>query len=393
MSSKLTVTAAFLVVWLGSVSGAAAAPGVECVLVEDGLVELDGLVDDWEGIESTRYGVGDGAFAARCAQTDREAFFLIEVADADVLRTGGARKASQDQLTMHVGANDRWSKLLVLPGTRGFEPVFRWNGRPLGKGVRALDSLQDRGWAVEVAVPLSRLANWGPSTGALRLRIDYRDRDGGGARVVTGRGALFFAGAVDAYESFRKQVGLGRPAIDRLVDLDGEPGVERLVVGKAFVGVLSNTYGYVQLPVASPDDVLDVKVVDLGGRGRASVITHVRQRGGGGSRDLVALWTATSAGTIQRMMAFEVRKAAQGNSIDNTWELVPRRSKGKRGRRGAGGGFDIVHRAGTATGWNGDNFVEVPATDARSILLPWGEQTSRVYHVEDGAAFGGEAAE
>jgi hypothetical protein len=118
-------------------------------------------------------------------------------------------------------------------------------------------------------------------------------------------------------------------------------------------------------------------------------VTEYREHGGGGSRDVVAVWALGANGSFARVLAVEVRKQLGGNSLANTWRLEPR--TGKRGKRLPG--QQLVVEAGEVVGWDEDSFDDVPPEDMRPILTPWAEQTTAVYYFENGQAFGGDPPE
>ncbi|RMH38967.1 MAG: hypothetical protein D6689_18025 [Deltaproteobacteria bacterium] len=381
----MAAIAAALALWspAGARAGAPRA-GVECALVEDGALEADGLLDDWAGIAAR----GDGV-RVRCAHSERTLYLAVEVADPDLVRTSpNPARANQDRLDVRIGADRWWTAISVLPGTRGFPPVYRWNGKRAPAAVRIADAAQRRGWAVEIAAPLALVRAWGPDTPKLAFSAAYRDR---GDRPVAGApalaGTLRFAGATDAYVALLRAAGLRRRdvRVDRLVDLDGERGVERVVIGGRVIGVVTRGYRYVALPVRSPEDVLHAQVVDLDGTGRHAIVTVHREYGNGGSRDVLAVWYLQPTGDLVRALAAEVRKQLGDRVLTNRWRLVPRGAR--RGRRARG--FELHIEAGDAVGWDATTFDDVPPEDMRPILTPWGEQTSAVFTFAGGQALGG----
>jgi hypothetical protein len=204
----------------------------------------------------------------------------------------------------------------------------------------------------------------------------YRDVDASGkGQPVELAGDLALAGAVDLTRAFLRAAKLDKSAIkvDVKADLGGAPGLERVMAGGTVVGVLAERFGFMTLPVACPNDVLRVEVKDLAGDGRASIITELRQKGGGGSRTIVAVWRWGGEARFDRVLAFEVAKERDGNRLTNKWSYVAR--KGKRG-------FDIRVEPGQAVGWDEDTWAEEPATDVRPILLPWEPKNRTVYRFD-----------
>lgn len=388
LRSKIAAFAAISAAY-ASPASAGTSLGVECVLVEEGMVEVDGILDDWGGIEAHTAGTEDAGVTIRCAQTDDYLFLAIHVRDESVIRTSKkARTKQQDTLVLQIGAGRAWSKLHVAPGTRGFEPAMLWRGKKVKAPVQVADSAQEDGWSVELGVPLKKLPAWGPGTPRLVYKLHYLDVDGGSDRSSFDvKGTIRFAGATEVYKSFMRQTKLKRRDVrlDKIANVDGERGVERVIAGGRVVGVLNDEYRYLTLPVQSTSDVLKVRVVDLGGEGRSSIITEYREHGNGGSRDVLAVWNVQSDGSFARTLALEIRKQLGDNVLTNDWKLEPK--QGKRGKTVPG--YDLVVTAGEVVGWDEDSYEDVPPEDMRAIITPWAEQTSAVYYFEGDQALGG----
>jgi hypothetical protein len=368
-------------------SAAVAKPvGVECALVEADGIEVDGMLDDWSGIDARDTGSDDAGFEIRCAQSEDRLFLALTVRDDSVIRTSkNAKRRDQDFLALSIGAGGAWSRLKVFPGTRGYEPIYTWRGGKVKAPAAVADSLQPNGWAVELGVPLTQLARWGRGTPRLRFAIDYVDRDDGKNKGrVKQTGTIRFAGSTAVYLSFMEQVRLSYKdkLIDTLVNIDGARGVERVIVAGKVVGVITDEYRYLTLPVQSASDVHKVKVVDLAGEGRASIVTHYREHGNGGSRDVLAVWNLQADGSFARSLAVEVRKQMGNNSLTANWRLQKR--KGKRAR-----GYELIVEAGEVVGWDEDSFDDVPPEDMQPIITPWAEETSATFHFEGDQAIGG----
>jgi hypothetical protein len=180
------------------------------------------------------------------------------------------------------------------------------------------------------------------------------------------------------------QIGRQRFRLDTFADVDLGKGAERIISASDVIGVLSDSFTFMKLPVSSPADVLSVKVVNFSGAGRSQIVAHYRQRGNG-IREIVGIWQV-GADQFEKLLAVEVKKQLGDRSITNRWSIEP---AGKY-RRGGGRGRDLVIEAGEAVGFDKANYREARATDANPILLPWGEQTSAVYYVEGGRLAGGE---
>src|SRR5258706_6277487 len=97
-------------------------------------------------------------------------------------------------------------------------------------------------------------------------------------------------------------------------------GKERFAAGGTVIGVLTDQFAYVALPVTAATDVREVKLLPLGKNGLQVVEAIVRQTGNGGSRDLLMLWTVWS-GQLQPLAQIEVRKQQGANVLESTWTL------------------------------------------------------------------------
>lgn len=394
MRIPVALTAAVLV-WSAAGATASADPAHTCERVEDELVEVDGLLDDWRGSRRTVLGGGkDLAAALRCAYDSSHLYLSLNIHDERILRTRKARTRSEDHLVLRLGPGNKALALQVFPGQGKVRGRIRLGGRKLPSWMQAAETLQRRGWSFELAVPLARVPGWSAATGEIAARIELHDADSSARQtiddVLTWTGRLEQSGQAQVMRSFLKATGLSRAdlRVDELAELDGRGSPERVLVGGRYVGVLTDRFVYMTLPVQSGEDVRRAQVVDLAGDGRAAIVVEYRQYGNGGSRDVVGVWYVDGAGAFSRALAFEVRKEAGGNVLASKWALVPRgkHRKGKRTRRGK----DILVEAGEPVGWDEDSYEEAPATDVQPILRPWEDRTSAVYWFEDGEARGGD---
>lgn len=373
------VVIAALAVAIGSSD--ALARGQICQRVASETMEVDGLLDDWSGFRKQTVGSGaDHSFALRCAYDDDNLYVALDVADDRVYRTGGAG----DSIRLRVRApGGSWLTIQALPGTRGFKPKYsapRW--------ATVADSQQPAGFSVEVGVPLAKLSRWSRTVPLLFGDIAFADADGserGGN--VRWRGKLHFSGAVAVYRQFVRTTGIGRQRfrLDTFADVDLGKGAERIISAGDVVGVLSDSFAFMKLPVSSPADVLSVKVVNFSGTGRAQIVAHYRQRGNG-TREIVGVWQLGS-GQFEKLLAVEVKKQLGDRSITNRWS-IEKAGIYRKARRARG--WDLVIEATEAVGFDEDNYREARATDANPILLPWDEQTSAVYYFDGDRLAGGE---
>jgi hypothetical protein len=377
--------------------------GHVCQAVEAGAVEVDAMLDDWRGLGDRaplRRGRGsdDSSFALRCAFDAERLYLAIEVRDDRLIRSAGRGARGQGgedvlRLSLRAGAGPAAWTMSYFPGTRGFK-ARRVGGGP----ARADDSLRDDGWQLEVGVPLGQVPGWAGSTPLLRGEVVYADAD----RADAGEDRLRFAGElhfsthVPALRGFlgHARLSVADLALDELAEIDGRPGNERVVAGGRYIAVLTDSFAFIELPIASPTDLERAELVDFDDDGRVSLLTHYRQRGGGGSREVVAVWTVAASGEIERALGFEVGLALGGRVLSNRWSLVPaglhradaRRSTARRGRRaGAARRLDILVEVGPQdnAGWDAASFARItPSPDTRPILTPWSERRAVVYYFE-----------
>lgn len=394
MKTLIALSAGALGLALGAAT-AAASPAHTCERVEDELVEVDGMLDDWRGSKRRILGRGkDLAAALRCAYDSSTLYLSLNIQDERILRTRKARTRSEDHLVLRLGPGKKALAVQVFPGHDKVPGRIRHGSRKVPSWMQAAETLQKRGWSFELAVPLARIPGWSASAGEIPALIEYHDADSSAAQaieeVLRWNGRLEQSEQVAVLRSFLKATGLSRTdlRVDVLANLDGRGAQERVLVGGRFVGVLGERFVYMTLPVQAAGDVRRVEVVDLGGDGRAAIVVEYREFGGGGSRDVVGVWYVDGAGAFSRALAVEVRKEAGGNVLASEWKLVGRgkHRKGKRSRKGR----DLLLEARDPVGWDEDNYEEMPASDVQPILRPWADQTSAVYWFEAGEAHGGD---
>jgi hypothetical protein len=379
--------------------GAARAESQTCTLVEPGLVAVDGLLDDWRGIGRKQVGGNDRdlSFSVRCAYDSNTLHIAVDVSDEYLYREKQPRAGKDDTLIIELSAAGQGrQRLQVFPANDKVGPRRQWNGKGVPRGIAVEDTQQRRGWSMEAAVPLARIRGYGKGTPGIRARIEYRDADFAGKTEakLAFDGTLALQASSDLYRSFLQTTRLAPRDIrlDTVANVDDARGPERVIAGKNIIGVISDQFFFMELPVRSPGDISRVKVVDLRGDGTMSIITELRQYGNGGSRDLVAVWQVQGNGTFKQVLAFEVRKQLGESVLVNRWSLVPRGKHRKGKARGKGHDLLIEVSDADAKGFDEDNYNEMPAPDVRGILTPWSDQTSAVYYFEGNAALGGEPA-
>lgn len=174
---------------------------------------------------------------------------------------------------------------------------------------------------------------------------------------------------VAAFRAERGIAASARPRFDRTGDLAEDRRPERLLVfGSAIVVVGAGFRGgrgffYYELPVPSPDDLLDVSLGDVTGDGTAEVLVRVRQTLGEVRRE-VLLVQRFDGDRFGRVASIEVAREQGGNRIDNEVRV-------------ARGTLEI--RGGRARGWSAQAypFADQATGSTDPILLPWRDDVAR----------------
>lgn len=334
---------------------------------------IDGRLDDWDGVKAVRVGgtSKDASFDARCLFDDTHVAIALDVRDDAVIRVRSG-KATEDTVELSLGTGKPLA-LTLLPGAATGGPRRTLGGKALPSWILVEDSLQKAGFSLEVRVPWAKIPGYDKAAVNVPAQITFRDADqatGTHAAPLAITGGLVIDGAVDVYAEFLRAVGAGKGdvALDQTVDLDpARAGKERVVVARtgsgAAVGVLTDAFAYMTLPLEAAADLRAVQLIDWRGDGSAVLAATLRQHGGGGSRDVLALIGASGAAPTP-LHSVEIRKEHSGNVLASTWKLV-KTGKGKAART------ELQVTAGPATGWTAETFDEEPATDATPIAMPW----------------------
>jgi hypothetical protein len=356
---------------------------IPCRLAEEGVIVPDGLFEDWRGQTSVTRGNADHGVAIYCNYSAKKLYLGIDVKDERIIRSRKRVASAEDHLVARFGR----LALTVFPGypDANVKGSIAWSDRKPRRHVRVVEALQQRGWGVELAIPLAELPGWSPGTPRVPFAIVIADADMASERRLQGTlsltRALAFEEADAALRQFLGDFRLTARAIrlDTLANVDGEPGTERMLWGGRVVAMLRDGYTYVEIP-AQPRDVLEVRVVDLAGRGKASIVARFRQRGNGGSREVLAVWNFVD-GAFRRSFAHEIAKEFGGKRIANQWSLRAR--KGRRAR-----GLELVIGKATST-FSEAEWNEAPAEDMQPILLPWAEKKEEVWTFDGDQVSGG----
>ncbi len=331
------------------------------------------MLDDWRDTNAVaRVGAeGDGAISVRCAWDGSTLAFAIDVKDDRVIRVKGG---SEDHVTLSVSAGGKPVTVVAFPGNNLGKSKIVKPAR-----VQAADSLQPKGFSVEIAIPGSAIPNMAVATASLDLHVVFSDSDaatGGDTQPLEIKQAIELSDRKDLFDDFLASVKLSKADIrvDIQAELDPDrKGKERLVAGGTAIGVITDQFAFVTLPAASAADVKKVELMPLGPRGQQVVAALVRQAGNGGSRELLMLWTVWS-GQLQPLAQIEVKKEMDGKILEATWRIV----KGKKAP-------ELWLEPKPAVGWTAETWNEEPAPDLDPILLPWDAKKGGVAYMLTGA--------
>lgn len=336
-------------------------------------IVVDGLLDDWGKKILFRAGTApDGMVALRCVWDGTALAVALLIEDDRIVRLDSA--ASQDHVTISVSAGSKPLRVDVLPGNALAKHKITKSAK-----VEAEDSLQPKGFSVEAKFPAAQLKGLTASTPSLAMKISFVDSDLAANPNVTSveiDATIELGDRKDLLDDFLREVRLKRTDVkfDKLDNLDPDrKGNERIVAGGTVIGVLTDQFAYVSLPVGKPTDVKKIELLPLGTKNLKVVSAIVRQSGNGGSRDLLMLWTVWS-GQLQPLAQIEIRKEQGTNVLESSWKLA----KGKKGP-------ELVVEAKPAVGWTADTWNEMPAEDADAIVLPWDVTKAGVAYTLKGA--------
>jgi hypothetical protein len=352
--------------------GRAEAAAIRCDNIETTDFVIDGLLDDWKTAVLAHVGVPtDGAIELRCAWDGTALALALEIADDRVVRVRG--KGHEDHVDVAISAGGKPLAITVYPGNSIAKSKYLAPPK-----IAIGDSLQPKGFSIELRVPADRLAGFSPSTPSLELHIVFHDSDaatGGHDTDLELATTIELGDRKDLLDDFLKTVKLRKSDIrlDTLAELDlDRRGKERLVAAGTVIGVLTDQFAFVSLPAAKPADIREVKLLPLGPRGQQVVSAVVRQSGNGGSRELLMLWTVWS-GQLQPLVEIEVRKELGKDVLECGWRIV------------AGKKPELWVEPKPAIGFTAETWNEVPASDVDGIVLPWDKAKGGVAYSLAGA--------
>jgi hypothetical protein len=355
---------------LVGLGGLAAAADLPCGPVDKGTVHLDGLTDDWAEVAGIEAGGRDAnaSFTLKCnLEEGGTLLLLLDVRDNYMVRTAQARPG-EDHLQLTLNGHS----LVIFPGdARAMPTLVRWGSKP-AKNVKAESALQEHGYAVELALPLLTLP-WYKQGMPIAFRAQLADSDSKAQlkteRTVEVTGNIQFAEGDSALDAFLADRKLKRGDIwfDKSVHLGGKHGGRMIIAGRNLAAI-TDGYAYVELPIQTRADVKEARLVDFAGDGRESLALRYVERGGAGTREILAVYRVVGESEIRRVFAAEVAKSTAQGRVEDKVAFV------RRGRA-----TDIVIDAGRTEGLSAANFKEAPAEDAIPIQLPWADERHARY--------------
>ncbi|HUQ05172.1 MAG TPA: hypothetical protein VM261_21865 [Kofleriaceae bacterium] len=368
----------FLAGTLAGLAGSAAAQSGArqvCAATEGDAIDVDGMLDDWSGVGKARAGsnAADASFDLRCLFDGTRLYLSIDVRDERVMRSGKTPDG-EDRLEIQLAAGKAKSLvILAYPGKDRAAPRRLVAGKPAPGWLSVEDTLQPKGWSIELVVPLARVPGGGPSAPEIGASVSYFDSDvpklaisentvPWAGNLVLGNADSTLAAALASLKVKKAQLTL-----DATVDLDPtRPGPERVIAGGTGAALITDEIGFVSFPAAKAADVGKPELVDLAGDGKKHLAVKVRQHGGGGSREVLIIYGARE-GKLYEVQTLEVGKEAGGNRLASTYTF----ESAKAWKQAKGARRVLVVKAGPATGWDEDTYNEAPAPDAEPIHVPW----------------------
>src|SRR5262249_10660365 len=117
-------------------------------------------------------------------------------------------------------------------------------------------------------------------------------------------------------------------------------GTGRVVLARTTLAFVGEDFAFLELPAQKPEDISEVRLVDLAGEGTDSVLLRYRERGAAGaSREVLAAYRMTGDG-LSRVFGVEVGKSQGPNRLATKVTLVKH-----------GAATDILVEALPAAGW------------------------------------------
>ena len=284
---------------------------------------------------------------------------LVDVRDTYFVRTKAARPG-EDHIELTLAGH----RLTIFPGdARAIPTLVRWGPRP-AKKIKAVSALQQSGWAVELAMPMSAIPGYKAGM-PLSYRATVADCDSKATlkteRTVDSVGSIVFAEGDSALEGFLKDRNLKRSDIwfDKGLSLGGKAG-GRVVARRPGPGVHHR-----RLRVHR---AADPRARRRQGRARRR---PRRRRAAGGRAALRGAGRRRQprrAGGLapRRRLRDPPRLRRRSGQATPQGRLDDKVAFVKRGRA-----TDIVIDAGAAPGLSAATWRESPADDMIPVMLPW----------------------
>jgi hypothetical protein len=367
----------------------------------DGSIQVDGALREWRGVRFIDVGEGaDASMRIGFAYDATGLYVAAEVRDDRLIRT---RAPAMDE--------DAIVLTLALPARRGLSAteIWLWAGQsgqsaaaigigPLGRRPsqvshgQIVEAPARGGYTLEAFVPWSAIPSstrWQEGRGTVRLRdvdqaahpeieaeptfasLDPAHLDRLPQLAPSG-------GEAAAFESFlasRNLQGM-RPTHDLRGDVGGvDERPERVSIVDRFVVVTGpgwqegRGFSFVGLAVAAAADIREPRLVDLTGDGKRELIVTLRQQIAGGSREIWQVHSFSNS-QVQAVFAIETRRTTAAGFVE----------AGVNVRTERRAPVPIIEvRTGRAEGLDAQTFELAPASDAESILVPWGPVLARTY--------------
>lgn len=373
---------------------------VPCDLADAGFAIPDGAVSEWGAVDGvTVEGPGlpvpngawtdnkDASFTVKCVYDGEFVTFAITALDERLLRNAAPDPMKDDAITLAFADGKGGVKRLEIfpPDGQGVKLSARWMpgkkpAKSVSGGFEFGSGAVKNGYNLEVAFPYAMLPGFSKSTPRIPFGVYMSDADARVANKIealltTAKGRadknpkeldmLGLQSGDEVYREFLQKLKIkpGAITIDQLVEVDGHDGPERVIRAGRIVAALSDSFTYFTIPAQTDKDVREVKLVDLTGEKRMSVLARYLQRGIDGSRELVSVWNLDGTDWV-RTFSHETGKFQDQNKVINTWSMK-KPAKGK--------GLELHFAVGEVVGWDQETWLESPAEDAVPILLPWGD--------------------
>ncbi|MFH1131785.1 MAG: hypothetical protein V1754_10640 [Pseudomonadota bacterium] len=369
-----------------------------CTRVEAGVIQMDGLLGDWQGVRPMEVnapnqitigrehwsGERDLSFSVYCNSGGKHLFLAVHVKDERFVRTSKARGDD------HVVFNLEGQRLEVFPGDlKKIDARVNWGNGKRAKEVSVAEAMQRDGYSIEVKIPLKALEACRKGMPFLSGSVVVADSDlKSKSKVQTimtsGPIRLSFPQTKDNLKAFLDAKGYQHTQIrfNAVTDVVGNDGVEQVILVGRTLGILgggvpSGTFFFLDLPVRDPKDVYWLKLLDLNGDKKVEMVVQFAQQNAVGRRELLVVYRYDDKNEFVRPFAHELVKAVGNRTITNQIEFKKRRRK-----RNRPGGIDLIISNPVANGFSKENYREMRAEDAIPILLPWGEEKKHQYRFE-----------